>query len=304
MTFLCIYIVFPIYSACASWWIERNGWTERTFFVAAVSTIHSVMYFGQNGMFLYWDRNGIFERYKLDRTPIMGPTQELLNRTWKEAIVGQFLSGPVVLYFLHPVFKYFGTPDALAPLPEFWDIFRLFVFAQFFNGFFFYWTHRLVHSKPLYAWIHKQHHTHIGTVGFSAEYAHPIEQILSNQGPTIGGCLLSGAHICLTLFWIQCRLYQTYETHSGYCFYGTWLHKIGLTYAEGAAYHDFHHTGNRGNFGGPEYLDYFFGTLDAWHELGGCEGYIRKKRSGNILNNAFRAKYEAEKRSKLTKKEK
>ena len=38
------------------------------------------------------------------------------------------------------------------------------------------------------------------------------------------------------------RLQQTYEVHSGYCFRGSLLYKIGLTNSDGAAYHDFHHT--------------------------------------------------------------
>ena len=66
------------------------------------------------------------------------------------------------------------------------------------------------------------------------------------------------------------------------------LHKIGLTYAEATAYHDFHHTKNTGNFGS-EYLDYFFGSMDAWIAVGGVDGYLAQKRQGNfgnVLNDA------------------
>jgi hypothetical protein len=42
----------------------------------------------------------------------------------------------------------------------------------------FYWTHRLFHSKYFYAKYHKQHHEYAGTIGFAAEYAHPLEQII------------------------------------------------------------------------------------------------------------------------------
>lgn len=41
----------------------------------------------------------------------------------------------------------------------------------------FYWTHRLLHSKSLYARFHKQHHEYTGTISFAAEYAHPLEAI-------------------------------------------------------------------------------------------------------------------------------
>lgn len=302
---LCVvfstYVMYPIYKIACNAWIEKFGKdenSERLFFLVSVSVVHTFMYLTWNSIFLYWDRNGIFEKYKLDRVPVMGPEESLITRTWIEAFVGQVLTGPAVLYYLYPLFKYFGAPAFDAPLPSFQRQFLVFVFANVFNGWGFYWTHRLVHSKSLYVWIHKKHHMYKGTIGFAAEYAHPIEQVISNQGPTIGGVLLCGAHFSLVLSWLVNRLQQTYEGHSGYCFYGTFLHRIGLTNSDAAAYHDYHHTGNRGNFGGPAYLDHFFGTMDAWMELGGVEGYIAKKRSGSVLNPVLLAKYNQEKKKK------
>jgi hypothetical protein len=73
-------------------------------------------------------------------------------------------------------------------------------------------------------------------------------------------------------------LYLLRPLRSGYSFVGTWAHTyLGLTHGSHAAYHDFHHTGNRGNFGGPEYLDYFGGTLQPWMDIGGVEGYLAQK---------------------------
>ena len=127
----------------------------------------------------------------------------------------------------------------------------------------FYWTHRLLHTKLLYKRVHKQHHTYIGTIGFAAEYAHWFEVALSNQLPTIAGTIGRGVHMAIFWGWLAARLEETYEGHSGYSFAGTIPHKLGLTNADAAAWHDFHHTGNRGNFGAA-YLDYLFGTMDAW----------------------------------------
>jgi hypothetical protein len=64
--------------------------------------------------------------------------------------------------------------------------------------------------------------------------------------PTIGGCLFFGCHGSALLFfvWLTYRLKQTYEAHSGFCFRGSLLWKLGLSNADAAAYHDFHHTGN------------------------------------------------------------
>ncbi len=51
-------------------------------------------------------------------------------------------------------------------------------FALTMNSGLFYWTHRLVHTKLFYTRVHKQHHEYNGTIGFTAEYAHPFEQIV------------------------------------------------------------------------------------------------------------------------------
>jgi len=88
------------------------------------------------------------------------------------------------------------------------------------------------------------HHSYKGTIGFAAEYAHPLEDVLSGIIPTTIVCALGGAHFLVWFVWIGVRLEKAYETHSGYCFYGTWLHYIGLTNSEGTAYHDYHHTQN------------------------------------------------------------
>ena len=52
--------------------------------------LHGVMYLGMNLVFLYWDRNGIFEQYKLHRTPLMGPSEALMQKTWREAVRAQY----------------------------------------------------------------------------------------------------------------------------------------------------------------------------------------------------------------------
>lgn len=143
-----------------------------------------------------------------------------------------------------------------------------------FNDFGFYFTHRLLHHSSVYKLWHKKHHEFKGTIGFAAEYAHPIEVVLSNQLPTLGGIFLVGTHPLCVFVWLAFRLQQTYEAHSGYCFRNTLLNDFPLyvLHAEAAAHHDHHHTVNLGNFGG--FTDYIFGTMDHWQSVGGEEGYI------------------------------
>lgn len=74
------------------------------------------------------------------------------------------------------------------------------------------------------------------------------------------------------------RLRETYEAHSGYCFDGTLLDRMGLMHCNNAVHHDHHHSCNQGNYGAL-YLDYLFGTMDAYAKSGGYQGYLDKKRN-------------------------
>ena len=79
------------------------------------------------------------------------------------------------------------------------------------------------------------------------------------------GPLCTSADGLLLFIWIIYRTEETYEAHSGYSFYNTFLHKIGLTHSTGALFHDFHHSRNFGNFGF-EQIDFLFGTDKGWKQ--------------------------------------
>ena len=83
-------------------------------------------------------------------------------------------------------------------------------------------------------------------------------QAFSAQIPTVVVPMLCGSHALVWWAWLAWRLFETYESHSGYVF--MWLH------GDVAAYHDEHHTHPlKGNFAGSPFLDYCFGTNDYWH---------------------------------------
>ena len=68
--------------------------------------------------------------------------------------------------------------------PPFWGRWH-YIVAHWFNDVFFYWTHRLFHSSAVYPVFHKKHHTYTGSISIAAEYAHPVESIVSNIFPTV-----------------------------------------------------------------------------------------------------------------------
>jgi sterol desaturase/sphingolipid hydroxylase (fatty acid hydroxylase superfamily) len=209
------------------------------------------MYLGLNGFFWMCDKYQYLQEYKLYRSEEMMPDDELVQQTLFKAAIGQLFTNPIALVPVYHVFKYFGTPEINAPLPDFTTIYLYSFCAEVFNGWGFYWGHRFLHGLEMYKKIHKQHHSYRGTIGFAARYAHPIEDALTGFIPTLTVCVFGGAHFCVFFAWAASRLSDAYQGHSGYCFHDTLLDKIGIVKAECAAYHDFHHTENIGNFGGP-----------------------------------------------------
>lgn len=83
-----------------------------------------------------------------------------------------------------------------------------------------YVGHRLMHTGVLYKRFHKKHHEYKASIGYSAEYAHPIEFIFVNImaagfGPMILG---SNLHALSFMIWISYRIGDTVDQHAGYDF--------------------------------------------------------------------------------------
>jgi len=246
---------------------------DRCIFAILVPLFHTVAYIFFNAFFALCDKNSWLSRYKLPRKGLLAPSSRLILQTLFEASLVQLIGGPLLAYFLFPYFRFFGMPALASPLPPFSTVFWHISLMHIFNDVTFYFSHRLLHWGVLYKYFHKQHHEYKTTISIAAEFASPVEYLFSDALPTVGGGLLLGSHAYASIIWVFLRLWQTFETHSGYCFAGSLLDWAGLAHSRGAAHHDFHHSSNVGNFGEGEYMDYLFGTLSAYVKVGMMDGY-------------------------------
>eukprot|EP01062_Namystynia_karyoxenos_P010793 TRINITY_DN1383_c0_g1_i1.p2 TRINITY_DN1383_c0_g1~~TRINITY_DN1383_c0_g1_i1.p2 ORF type:complete len:322 (+),score=112.87 TRINITY_DN1383_c0_g1_i1:89-1054(+) len=267
----------PFYRAALAAW-KRKGLSNRAFYVVVLLLVRSSWYWGLNSLFAWWDRTGRMQQYKLKRTDPEQPQPALMRRCLTEAAVSQFVLAPILLWrYGYQAVRHYGMPEVDTPLPGFGSLVWAHFIAHIVNDWGFYWVHRSLHASPaLYRAIHKKHHEFKGTVGFAAEFAHPVEQLLANILPSVGGCIFLGRHFLVFLVWLSTRLWQTYEGHSGFYFEHALFGRLGLMHADDEAHHDFHHTVNIGNFGSC-YLDRLFGTDLQWQKGGGEQGYIKPR---------------------------
>lgn len=125
----------------------------------------------------------------------------------------------------------------------------------------FYFSHRFLHLRWVYPYIHKMHHEYSQTVGIASQYTHPVEFVLGNVIPTAVGPLILGPHMhLLTVFaWYALRIGESLDGHCGYEFSFSPYRLI--PFSGSASYHDYHHSHNVGNYASFfQIWDTIFGT--------------------------------------------
>jgi fatty acid hydroxylase domain-containing protein 2 len=93
-------------------------------------------------------------------------------------VIGSVIFNQIVVGIPFAIFSYYamkfrGMPP-VRELPTFhWVLFEIGI-CILVEEFGFYYSHRLMHNKRIYKYIHKQHHLWTAPVAVTAIYAHPI----------------------------------------------------------------------------------------------------------------------------------
>lgn len=234
---------------------------DLTYLVPAFTfVLHEITYFAAYLPYFIADFIPFLQKYKIQ--PNRSNTKELqMNCFWRLMFLHYFVELPLICA-TYPAMQLFGV-DLGKQLPTLSNV-ACFIFASIVvEDFYFYWVHRLLHTKKFY-WIHKIHHEHAAPFGITAEYAHPIETIFLGIGTGLGPVIFAPwIHIVHLWAWLLVRVNQTVEVHSGYDF--PWSLNNWIPFWGGAEFHDFHHNKNIGNYASTfTYMDAIFGT-DRWY---------------------------------------
>ena len=223
---------------------------------------------------IYYCEIDFFERYKVLEGP--WPWKED-SKNWRNYLLPKsigiyFLNMLVIAPFTYTAHELLNIPIeydiSLEGIPSRGVFLGQLIFCAMMEDFTFHMSHRALHWKVIYPYIHKVHHEHKTTIAISANYAHPIEFIFGNILPTAVGAIILGprCHITTVWMWFALRTYESTEGHSGYDF--PWSIFRMVPFGSDYGYHVFHHSNNIGNFSSFFTLwDTVFGSNKAYYKF-------------------------------------
>lgn len=245
-----------LWDALLDWW----PYGDRLFYTAAFCFSHSILTlpFNAFALVMHFFPNSFLNQWKIQ--PDSRPSARLIKEVVINTFINHFITSPLMAYFLlFPLAQALEMPIR-GPLPSIGQVLRDFVVCALFNDVAFYWAHRLLHTFPwLYKNIHAQHHRFTTSISLACEFAHPLEAILANTIPSLGGLFIMRSHLFTVIIWMIVRMWETLDAHCGYNFPLSPWHLLSPIML-GVEGHDWHHSHNRGNYGVSRFWDWLLGT--------------------------------------------
>ncbi|CAH1123912.1 unnamed protein product [Ceutorhynchus assimilis] len=222
---------------------------------------------------VYWLFGGIYTFLDVTNMPkvirrykIQPGTNEPVDRTKLMKVIWCVLLNQIAVgipssYLMYYSMKWRGFPG-IRELPTFhWVLYELAIHILVEEAAFYY-SHRFLHSKHIYKYIHKQHHEWTAPIAVTAIYCHPVEHIFSNLVPPFLGVFIMGSHVATAWLWFTLAILSTLNAHSGY----------HLPFFPSPEAHDFHHLKFNNCFGVLGVLDRIHGTDAAFRQT---RAYLR-----------------------------
>lgn len=112
----------------------------------------------------------------------------------------------------------------------------------------FYFSHRILHTRFFWYYIHYIHHIYIKTMPYAALYCHPLEHVFMNLMSIFIGPILFPSNMLVTKLWFHICTINTVISH------------FSSMRETKSSSHDLHHLLYRYNYGTGRFMDIIFGT--------------------------------------------
>lgn len=132
---------------------------------------------------------------------------------------------------------------------------------------YFYWTHRLMHIRPIFQVVHRVHHLSTNPSPWAAMAFHPLESVMEGSVIVLIAFLFPAHPLAIGIFLLFMMIYNVYG-HLGYELYPKGFTKNPMgKWINTSVNHNQHHQTFRGNYG-LYFLwwDRWMGTLDPTYD--------------------------------------
>jgi sterol desaturase/sphingolipid hydroxylase (fatty acid hydroxylase superfamily) len=221
---------------------------------------------------LYYFRFPFIEQFKVNN--VRWPWEEdpkgwprRLANCMKVYAVNQLVIFPIVFILVTLLFK---CDVSLSNLPSYFTFVWQLITCTILEDFFFYFSHRALHTPFLYTRIHKKHHEYSNAISYASVYTHWVEFVICNALPLLSSLILMQNHMHIVTYagYAFYRVMGTYSGHSGYEF--PWCPHRFFAFNVEPGFHNFHHLKNMGNYGSTLWIwDYYFRTSEHFYREAG-----------------------------------
>ncbi|XP_065342982.1 fatty acid hydroxylase domain-containing protein 2-like [Cloeon dipterum] len=234
------------------WALDSYGQDEEKFYVFGLTLLTMTVFWGIGSIYIFMDLTNwpkFMRKYKIQPGTNEPLDKSKLIQGALQGVFNQIVVGLPVAMLAYKLMQWRGMPPT-RELPTFQRVlFELPIFILI-EEFGFYYSHRLLHHKSIYKYIHKKHHEWTAPVSVMAIYCHPVEHFFSNMFPILLGPFLLGSHMATGILWFILAIITTLNDHSGY----------HMPFAFSSEFHDFHHLKFNQCFGVLGLLDRLHGT--------------------------------------------
>ncbi|KYN40183.1 Uncharacterized protein C5orf4 like protein [Trachymyrmex septentrionalis] len=232
--------------------LDKFGDDPVTLWVYGSLVLTIAVYWIVGGIYIILDitnRPAVLRRYKIQPGTNEPVDKRELCKVIAQVLFNQIVVGLPIMYLGYYFMEWRGYPP-VRELPTFHWVLAEIAIHILCEEIGFYYSHRFLHKRSLYKYIHKQHHEWTAPIAVTALYCHPLENIGSNLLPPFLGVFIMGSHVATAWIWFSLAILSTLNAHSGY----------HLPFFPSPEAHDFHHLKFNQCYGVLGVLDRIHGT--------------------------------------------